>query len=172
MASRTPRGKAGASLHSEQTAAVIDDLGLKDAILIGHSMGADVILEALRRVKSRVWGLVLVDQHRQLSEFMTETQVLDSVLAWARPGGGGAGVTRRRGVEQERWFAFPTFQIDVNILHGWPAPRCAHEHVCGQWGTVCHHVEWGSAASSHRASSEGGRVQREAVPSGHEPDAP
>jgi pimeloyl-ACP methyl ester carboxylesterase len=56
-------------------AAVIDDLGLKDAILIGHSMGADVILEALRRVKSRVWGLVLVDQHRQLSEFMTETQV-------------------------------------------------------------------------------------------------
>src|SRR5262249_38413847 len=32
--------------------------------------------------------------------------------------------------------------------HGWPPPRCARERVCSQWGTVCHHVEWGSAASS------------------------
>ncbi len=39
--------------------------------------------------------------------------------------------------------AFLLVQIDANMLHGWPPPRCAHERVCSQWGTVCHHVELG-----------------------------
>src|SRR5262249_43798742 len=39
--------------------------------------------------------------------------------------------------------AFLLAQIDANILHGWPPPRCARERVCSQWGTVCHHVERG-----------------------------
>ena len=41
--------------------AVVDDLDLDDAILVGHSMGADVILEAAANSRSRVRGLVWVD---------------------------------------------------------------------------------------------------------------
>ena len=60
-------------------AAVVDDLALQDVILIGHSMGADVSLEASRNLKNRVRGLVWVDQHRQLSRFMSEVQVRERV---------------------------------------------------------------------------------------------
>jgi pimeloyl-ACP methyl ester carboxylesterase len=56
-------------------AAVIDDLALEDVILIGHSMGGDVILEASRRLKDRICGLVWVDQYSNLSQFMSEVQV-------------------------------------------------------------------------------------------------
>jgi pimeloyl-ACP methyl ester carboxylesterase len=60
-------------------AAVVDELALKDIVLIGHSMGADVILEASRLLKNRVRGLVWVDQHRQLSQFMSDVQVRERV---------------------------------------------------------------------------------------------
>jgi pimeloyl-ACP methyl ester carboxylesterase len=56
-------------------AAVVDDLHLDDVILVGHSMGADVILEAARHLRSRVRGLVWVDQYRQLTGFRSEAQV-------------------------------------------------------------------------------------------------
>jgi len=56
-------------------AAVVDYLALEHVILVGHSMGADVILEASRHVKNRICGLVWVDEHRQLSRFMSEDRV-------------------------------------------------------------------------------------------------
>ena len=56
-------------------AAVVDDLALDDVILVGHSMGADVVLEAARRLRDRVRGLIWVDEHRQLTGFRTETEV-------------------------------------------------------------------------------------------------
>jgi pimeloyl-ACP methyl ester carboxylesterase len=40
--------------------AVMDELGLKKAVLLGHSMGTQVILEMWRRHPSRVAGLVMV----------------------------------------------------------------------------------------------------------------
>jgi pimeloyl-ACP methyl ester carboxylesterase len=55
--------------------AVVDELALDDAILVGHSMGADVVLEAARHLRDRVRGLVWVDEHRQLSGFRSEAQV-------------------------------------------------------------------------------------------------
>jgi pimeloyl-ACP methyl ester carboxylesterase len=46
--------------------AVIDDLGLDDVVLIGHSMGGDVIVEAAQTLGSRVAGLVWVDVYEGL----------------------------------------------------------------------------------------------------------
>ena len=57
------------------TAAVVEQLGLKRVILIGHSMGGDVIIEAARRLKGRVAGLIWVDTYRQLGTSRTAEQV-------------------------------------------------------------------------------------------------
>ena len=40
---------------------VVEALGLKRVVLIGHSIGGPVVLEAARRMPGRVAGLVLVD---------------------------------------------------------------------------------------------------------------
>ncbi len=47
-------------------AAVVEKLGLERVILVGHSMGGDVIVEAARRLRGRVAGLVWVDVYRKL----------------------------------------------------------------------------------------------------------
>ena len=59
--------------------AVVSATGLTDAILVGHSMGADVVLEAARLMKGRVRGLVWVDQYTQLSTFMSEARVQERI---------------------------------------------------------------------------------------------
>jgi pimeloyl-ACP methyl ester carboxylesterase len=75
-------GESGATRKSwsieafgADVAAVVDDIAVDRVILVGHSMGADVILEASRHVKNRICGLVWVDEHRQLSRFMSEDRV-------------------------------------------------------------------------------------------------
>ena len=55
-------------------AAVVDKLGLERMILIGHSMGGDVIVEAARRLPGRVAGLVWVDTYKQLGTPRTAEQ--------------------------------------------------------------------------------------------------
>lgn len=55
--------------------AVMSAANLADVVLVGHSMGVNVILEAARRVKRRVRGLVWVDQYSQLATFMSEASV-------------------------------------------------------------------------------------------------
>lgn len=47
-------------------AAVVDALDLERVILIGHSMGGDVIVEAARRLPGRVDGLVWIDVYKRL----------------------------------------------------------------------------------------------------------
>jgi pimeloyl-ACP methyl ester carboxylesterase len=47
----------------EDVAAVVDRLGLKSVVLVGHSMGGDVVVEAARRLQGRVIGLVWVDDY-------------------------------------------------------------------------------------------------------------
>lgn len=47
-------------------AAVVEKLDLERVILVGHSMGGDVIVEAARRLRGRVAGLVWVDVYRKL----------------------------------------------------------------------------------------------------------
>jgi pimeloyl-ACP methyl ester carboxylesterase len=56
-------------------AAVVEKLGLKRVVLVGHSMGGDVVAEAARRLPGRVEGLVWVDAYKQLGTFRTPEQV-------------------------------------------------------------------------------------------------
>ena len=56
-------------------AAVVEQLGLKRVVLIGHSMGGEVILEAARRLPDRVAGLIWVDTYRKLGTARTAEQV-------------------------------------------------------------------------------------------------
>jgi pimeloyl-ACP methyl ester carboxylesterase len=56
-------------------AAVVKELGLERIILIGHSMGGDVIVAAARRLPGRVAGLVWVDTYKQLETQRTPEQV-------------------------------------------------------------------------------------------------
>jgi pimeloyl-ACP methyl ester carboxylesterase len=61
-------------------AAVVERLQLDDIILVGHSMGGDVILEAARRLPGRVRGLVWVDTYKELPVSRT-TEQLESFIA-------------------------------------------------------------------------------------------
>ena len=49
-------------------AAVVETLHLNHIILIGHSMGGDVIVEAARRLRSSVLGLIWVDVYKKLGQ--------------------------------------------------------------------------------------------------------
>jgi pimeloyl-ACP methyl ester carboxylesterase len=56
-------------------AAVVEKLELKHVVLVGHSMGGDVVIEAARRLPGRVAGIVWVDTYRQLDSVRTPEQV-------------------------------------------------------------------------------------------------
>jgi pimeloyl-ACP methyl ester carboxylesterase len=53
--------------YGGDVAALINHLNLKDCVLVGHSMGTRVVLEAARIDPERVAGLVLIDGSRQAS---------------------------------------------------------------------------------------------------------
>jgi pimeloyl-ACP methyl ester carboxylesterase len=59
----------------EDVAAVVNGLGLEQVVLVGHSMGASVIVEATRRASDRVMGLVVVDDFIDLDAPMTTDQI-------------------------------------------------------------------------------------------------
>ncbi len=55
--------------------AVVEKLGLERAVLIGHSMGGDVIVEAARLMPDRIVGLVWVDTYRTLGRIRDREEV-------------------------------------------------------------------------------------------------
>lgn len=59
----------------EDVVAVVNHLGLRKTVLIGHSMGGDVVVEAALRLGDRVAGLVWVDTYHRLTVPETEEQV-------------------------------------------------------------------------------------------------
>ncbi len=61
-------------------AAVMDELELMDAMLVGHSMGGAVILEAARQSPGRAIALIGVDTYQDLSQRPTDEQI-DQYLA-------------------------------------------------------------------------------------------
>ena len=65
----------------EDVATVVDHLGLDDVVLVGHSLGGNVTVEAALRLSSRVKGLVWVSSFRSLDSTRTPPQ-LD---AWFAP---------------------------------------------------------------------------------------
>ncbi len=65
----------------EDVASVADHLGLEDMILVGHSLGGDVVVEAALRLTGRVRGLVWVSSYRSLGSPKTAEQI----EAWLAP---------------------------------------------------------------------------------------
>ncbi|MEM7102381.1 MAG: alpha/beta hydrolase [Bacteroidota bacterium] len=59
--------------YGEDVSAVISLLGLKHVILVGHSMGGDVILEAALKQKDEVIKLVGVDNFKDVGVFFDES---------------------------------------------------------------------------------------------------
>ena len=66
--SGTGRGSWTMPAFGADVVAVVDRLGHDDVVLVGHSMGGDVILEAALVLGSRVRGLVWVDTYRSLGQ--------------------------------------------------------------------------------------------------------
>ncbi len=62
-------------LFGEDVAAVVNKLELDKVILIGHSMGGYVIIEAARQLKEKVIGLVGADTYQGLEDEMTKEQI-------------------------------------------------------------------------------------------------
>ena len=56
-------------------AAVVDALNLERPLLIGHSMGGDVVAEAARRLKRPVAGLIWVDTYKRLGAPRTPDEI-------------------------------------------------------------------------------------------------
>jgi len=59
--------------------AVLEQLGLEQVVLIGHSMGGLVIVEAARRLPTAVIGLVGVDTWRNVEQIRTPDQIAEMV---------------------------------------------------------------------------------------------
>lgn len=61
--------------YGADVAAVVEHLGLERVVLIGHSMGGDVVVDAARLLPGRVAGLVWIDTYSQLGAVRTPEQV-------------------------------------------------------------------------------------------------
>jgi len=74
-ASGNNREKWTMGAFGEDVAAVIKQIGLDDAVLIGHSMGGPVILEAAKRIPESITGLVLVDVLQNIETVYSEERI-------------------------------------------------------------------------------------------------
>jgi pimeloyl-ACP methyl ester carboxylesterase len=70
--------------YGDDVAAVVKKLDLKRVILIGHSMGGDVIPEAALRLPGRVVGLIWLDTYKRLGAGRTPEEV-QTFVAKFRP---------------------------------------------------------------------------------------
>jgi pimeloyl-ACP methyl ester carboxylesterase len=59
----------------DDVAAVAEALGLHRLVLVGHSMGGAVVLEAARRLRGRVTAIVLVDMFLDVEQQMPPEQI-------------------------------------------------------------------------------------------------
>lgn len=84
------------SRFGEDVVAVVDHLGLRETVLIGHSMGGDVILEAALRLTDRVVGLVWVDVYSTVGKSRSP----ETVQAFVRPFGEDFVTTTREFVRR------------------------------------------------------------------------
>ncbi len=64
----------------DDVVAVVDDAAIERMVLVGHSMGGDVIVEAALRLGDRVAGVVWVDTYQTLGEVST-TEEVDAFVA-------------------------------------------------------------------------------------------
>ena len=78
-ASGRDRSRWSMSSFGRDVAAVLAQLGLAQVVLIGHSMGGMVIVEAARRLPAAVIGLVGVDTWRNVAQIRTPDQIAQMV---------------------------------------------------------------------------------------------
>ncbi len=78
----SPRSKIGMKIWCEDLVTLLDAEGYDQALLIGHSLGAQVALQFASRYPSRVSGLVLIDPifHTALRGFMWWLSQLKPVI--------------------------------------------------------------------------------------------
>ncbi len=65
---------SGAFSHADVALAVLDELGIEQAALVGNSMGGDIGLAVALAAPERVWALVLVDAGHRGSERSPELE--------------------------------------------------------------------------------------------------
>jgi pimeloyl-ACP methyl ester carboxylesterase len=64
---------------SQDIVAVVEQRGLEQVVLIGHSMGGTVIVEAARRLPTAVIGVVCVDTWQNVEQQWTPGQIAEMV---------------------------------------------------------------------------------------------
>lgn len=78
------RGEWTIDAFGADVAAVVDAIRADAAVLVGHSMGGDVILRAARRLPGRVTALVMADTYKVIGESRSDAEI-DAFLARFRP---------------------------------------------------------------------------------------
>jgi pimeloyl-ACP methyl ester carboxylesterase len=78
--SGSDRNNWSISAFSQDVIAVIEKLNLDRIVLIGHSLGAPVILETANHLPDRVLGIVPVDAFHNVEQKFTQDQI-DNILA-------------------------------------------------------------------------------------------
>ena len=73
-----PRAEWTMAAFGEDVKAVVEAVGAKQVVLVGHSMGGPVVLEAARRMPEAVKGLVLVDTLLDVEE-RTPPELIDAM---------------------------------------------------------------------------------------------
>ncbi len=79
-------------------ATVVKALGLQQVILIGHSMGGDVVADAARRLKGRVIGMIWLGTYSKLGTFRTPEEREKLIRAVPREFRGDDAEARARDV--------------------------------------------------------------------------
>jgi len=80
---KTPLGDGEMSIEQmgQDVADLLGHYDLRDAVLVGHSMGCRVVMEANRHAKERVGGLVLVDGSRGGQDCVPDQAKFDMQIA-------------------------------------------------------------------------------------------
>jgi pimeloyl-ACP methyl ester carboxylesterase len=73
------RSKWSMEAYGEDVVAVVEGLDLQNVVLVGHSMGSPVILEAARQLTEQVVGIVSVDAFASLDEWWTPEEIEQQV---------------------------------------------------------------------------------------------
>ena len=63
------------ALFGQDVAAVVRKLHLKRVVLVGHSMGGDVVVAAARLLKDRVVGLIWLDDYKDLKAPRSDAEI-------------------------------------------------------------------------------------------------
>ncbi len=69
--------------YGKDVAGLIRQLGLEKVILVGHSMGAAVVLEAALALPDEITGVVVVDNFRNVESKSTEEEISEAINARA-----------------------------------------------------------------------------------------